>query len=327
MNAFTARLAIAALSALLDLTGLLPGALHPGKRVNHALRDVKDASRGRWLERRVIESRWQSFVLQRYVLGMDESSMRVFFDERVLYEGSTWPLDERRPLILAAPHFGAAGVGFLAAVHRMHRRRPINLFVDAGIPTRQLTALFEMAGLDLSRLMSGFAGSVEAARALRRGECLIMMPDVFSQGCQTLVVPFFGRLMRVAAATAFLALRTGALVVPVFATPGTNLTLRVLVDTPIDARRYAGDDDQQKIFMLTQALFARFESVFRFAPEHWHGWERLPGTSTAIDPAYRLDYDEPLRVLRAKCDARPHLVQEIPELDLIRKEHVWIRPR
>ena len=318
LRALTARCAITAFSLALDLSGLLPRPLHAGKRVNHALREVRDASRGRWLERRVLESRWQSFVLQRYVLGLDRDALDRFFEDSVRYDGSTWPLDERRPLILAAPHYGAAPVGFLAAVHRMRRRRPVHLFVDAENRARQLARLFDGAGVDVSQLHSGFAGSIAALRALRRGECLIMMPDVFDDFARTLVVPFYGRLLRVAAGTAFLALRSGALVVPVLATAGRRLTLDVRVDTAIDARRFSGDDSQ-KIFALTHALFARFESAFRATPEHWHGWEKLPAVSTAIDPAYRLDYDEPLQVLRAKCESLPHLVQEIPELDLIGK--------
>jgi hypothetical protein len=315
---FAAWLTMSALSFAIEFAGLLPARLHAGKRVNRALLGVRDASRGRWLERGVLESRCKSFVLQRYVLSLDRDALHQFFDERVRYDGSTWPLDERRPLILAAPHYGATTVGFLAAVHRMHRRRPVNVFFDAEIGSRQIVRLLDYAGVDVAQLQSGFAGSIEALRALRRGECLIMMPDAFDVSARTLVVPFFGRLLRVAAATAFLALRSNALVVPVFATAGTKLSLDVRVDTAIDARRFSGDESQ-KIFTLTHALFSRFESVFRGGPAHWRGWETFRRTSTEIDPAYRLDYDEPLQVLRAKCEALPHLLQEIPELDLICK--------
>jgi hypothetical protein len=317
-RALLARFAVTAFGLSSDFAGFLPARMHPGKRVNRALLGIRDASRGRWLERGVLESRWQSLVLERYVLGLEREALNQFFEDRVRYDGSTWPLDERRPLILAAPHFGAATVGFLAALHRMRRRRPVNLFFDPGHSARHTLGFFDRAGVESSQLHSGFAGSVAALRALRRGECLIMMPDALDEGARTLVVPFFGRLLRVAAGTAFLALRSNALVVPVFATAGSRLSLDVHVDTAIDARRFAGDESQ-KIFMLTHALFMRFESVFRSSPEHWHGWERFPKISTAIDPAYRLDYDAPLQVLRAKCEALPYLLQEIPELDLICK--------
>ena len=284
--------------------------------MNRALLGIRDAARGGWLERRVLASRWRSLVLQRYVLGLDRDALDHFFDERVRYDGSTWPLDERRALILAAPHYGAASVGLLAAVHRMHRHRPVNLFFDTEARKLQVAQLLDSAGIDVAQLHSGFAGSVEALRALRRRECLIMMPDVFQPGAQTVVVPFYGRLLRVAAGTAFLALRSNALVVPVFATAGRKLTLDVKVDTAIDARRFSGDEPH-KIFALSHTLYLRFESAFRSAPQHWHGWETFPRVSTAIDPAYRLDYDEPLQVLRARCETLPHLLQEIPELDLI----------
>lgn len=315
---FLAGAAMSASPLAAELAGFVPARWHPGKRVNEALAGVRDASRGHWLERSVVESRWLSVVLYRYVLGLGRDELHTFFEDRVRYDGSTWPLDERRPLILAAPHYGAAAVGFLAAVHRMHRRRPVNLFFHDEGGARRVVGFFDRAGFDVSQLHGGVSGSVAALRALRRGECLIMMPDECGTDARTLVVPFFGRLMRVAAGTAFLALRANAIVVPVFATAGSNLTLDVRVDTVIDARRFSGDE-QQRIFSLTHALFMRFESVFRSSPEHWRGWESFPGVSAAIDPAYRLDYDEPLRVLRAKCETLPYLVQEIPELDQICK--------
>jgi hypothetical protein len=316
-RSFAASFAMGAGSfAIFNFSGLVPRCVHPGKRVNRALKGVRDASRGGWLERRVLASRWRCYVLQRYVLGLDRDALHQFFEERVRYDGSTWPLDERRPLILAAPHYGAATVGLLAAVHRMHRRRPVNLFFDTDARKRHVARLLDSAGIDVAQLHSGFAGSVEALRALRRRECLIMMPDVFDHGAQTVVVPFYGRLLRVAAGTAFLALRSNALVVPVFATASRRITLDVKVDTAIDARRFSGDEPQ-KIFALSHTLFMRFESAFRSAPQHWRGWETLSNVSSEIDPAYRLDYDEPLQVLRARCESLPHLLEEIPELDLI----------
>lgn len=317
-RALRSRLAMSACSFVADFGGLLPSCLHPGKRVNRALLGVRDASRGRWLERRVLESRLQSATLHRYVARLNREELHQFLEERVRYDGSTWPLDERRPLILAAPHYGAASVGFLAAMHRMHRRRPINLLLDVEKRTQRAVGFFDRAGLDVAQLHSGFSGSVAALRALRRGECLVMMPDAYEREARTLIVPFFGRLLRVAAGTAFLALRSNALVVPVFATAGSKLTLDVRVDTAIDARRFSGDEEQ-RIFTLTHTLFMRFESMFRGRPEHWHGWETFPRISTDIDPAYRLDYDEPLQVLRAMCETLPYLVQEIPELALICK--------
>jgi hypothetical protein len=317
-RAFLAGVAMSAAPLAAEVAGFMPTRWHAGKRANQALAGVRDASRGHWLEKGVLESRWLSLVLYRYVLGLGRDELHTFFEDRVRYDGSTWPLDERRPLILAAPHYGASAVGFLAAVHRMHRRRPVNLFFNDESGARHVVGFFDRAGFDVSQLHGGVSGSVAALRALRRGECLIMMPDTFADDPRTLVVPFFGRLMRVAAGTAFLALRSNALVVPVFATAGSNLTLDVRVDTAIDARRFAGDEEQ-RIFSLSHALFMRFEAMFRGNPEHWHGWESFPGISTAIDPAYRLDYDEPLRVLRAKCETLPYLVQEIPELDQICK--------
>src|SRR5690606_14447958 len=86
-------------------------------------------------------------------------------------------------------------------------------------------------------------------------------------------------------------------------------------------------DDAQRTFMITRALIARFEAAFRTEPAHWHGWENLHRFSTAVDPAHRVDLDEPLRLLRAKCESIPDLLQAIPELAMLLEWHCHgVRP-
>ncbi len=127
--------AYGATSALsLHLSSLLPERMHPGKRACRALRDLRDAPSGPYFARAVLESRWRSRLLLSYVLGLSRSELRLFFDDRVVFEGAVFAtpmLDGSRPVILAAPHYGAAPVGYVAAVNRIGSRRPINLFYDA----------------------------------------------------------------------------------------------------------------------------------------------------------------------------------------------------
>ncbi len=132
-------------------------------------------------------------------------------------------------------------------------------------------------------------------------------------------MPFFGRLLRVAAGTAFFALRTDALIVPVFATPARQLGLRVALGRPIDSRRFFAFDEPQSIFMLTRALFASFEREMRRTPEHWHNWEIFPRVSRAVTPPGRLEDDAPMRLLRDKCMEQPQLLCDLPELELLMK--------
>jgi lauroyl/myristoyl acyltransferase len=210
-------------------------------------------------------------------------------------------------------------VGYVAAVQRIGSKKSINLFYDSSRSTPRLDRLFELSGLDTNTLLGSFTGVVAAMRALERNEWLVMMPDAFDDITHTIAVPFFGRMLRVAAGTAFFALRSDAWVVPVFAAPTRRLGVRVTLGRPIDSRRFFAFDEPQSIFMLTRALFACFEREMRRAPEHWHSWERFPHVSRAVTPPGRLEDDAPMRLLRDKCVAQPHLLHDLPELEFLMK--------
>jgi lauroyl/myristoyl acyltransferase len=315
--------AFAAVDLVVACVGSLPGhRWHAGLRACDALRDLRDAPSGPYFSRAVLASRWRAALLLRYAMQLPRPMLRGFLEDRVTYEGAAFAqhvFNGTRPVILAAPHYGAAPVGFLAAVHRMRGRTTLNLFYDTEHAAPQLTALFAHGGIDANQLLGGFAGVIAAMRALTRNEWLVMMPDAFDDLAHTLAVPFFGRMLRVAPGTAFFALRTGAWIVPVFAAPLRRLGLHVTIGRPLDPHRFAGTDEAQAIFMLTRALFASFEREIRRAPEHWHNWEVFPHVSRAVEPPGRLEDDAPLRLLKDLCEASPHLLQELPELELLIK--------
>ena len=305
-------------SLSLRLSSVLPERMHPGKRACRALQALRDAPSGPYFARALLESRWRSRLLLRHVLGLSRSELRRFFEDRATFDGAVFAkpvLDGSRPVILAAPHYGAAPVGYVAAVSRLGSTRPINLFYDSSHTSPRLIRLFEHSGVDTNTLLGNFNGVVAAMRALERNEWLVMMPDAFEDIAHTIAVPFFGRMLRVAAGTAFFSLRTDAWVVPVFAAPTARLGLRVTLGRPIDSRRFFAFDEPQSIFMLSRALFACFERELRRTPEHWHNWEMFPRVSTAITPPGRLEDDAPMRLLRDKCRAQPQLLHDLPELE------------
>ena len=304
------------------ISSLLPARIHAGKRACRALQDLREAPSGPYFMRAVLESRWRSKLLLSHVLSLPSPKLRRFFEERVLFEGAVLAapmLDGTRPVILAAPHYGPAPIGYAAAVHRVGAHRPINLFYDSARTPARLNQLFERSGVNTNALLGSFTGVVAAMRALERNEWLVMMPDAFDDITHTIAVPFFGRLLRVAAGTAFFALRSDALIVPVFATPARRLGVRVALGRPIDSRRFFSFDEPQSIFMLTRALFTCFERELRRTPEHWHNWEVFPRVSRAIAPPGRLEDDAPMRLLRDKCTEQPQLLQDLPELELLVK--------
>ena len=323
LNARLTASAFAAIDFMVASAGpLLAERWHYGQRACREVAHLRDAPSGPYFSRAVLAARWRAALLQRYALQLPRPMLRAFLDDRVSYEGAAFAqhvFNGTRPVILAAPHYGAAPVGFLAAVHRMRGRTTINLFYDTEHAAPQLTALFEHGGVDANRLLGGFPGVIAAMRALSRNEWLVMMPDAFDDLAHTLAIPFYGRMLRVAPGTAFFALRTGAWIVPVFAAPMRKLGLHVTMGRPLDPQRFAGIDEAQAIFLLMRALFAAFEREIRRTPEHWHNWEAFPHVSTAVQPPGRLEDDSPLRLLKDFCEASPHLLQDVPELELLVK--------
>jgi lauroyl/myristoyl acyltransferase len=295
---------------------------HPGMRACKALRNLRDAPSGPYFARAVLVARWRAALLLRYVLQLPRAQMRSFLMDRVTYEGAVFAqhaFNSSRPVILAAPHYGAAPVGFVAAVHRMAGHRVLNLFYDTQRTAPLLDRLFKHGGVDANTLLGGFPGVLSAMRALSRNEYLVMMPDAFDDITYTIAVPFFGRMLRVAPGTAYLALRSGAWIVPVFAAPTRQLGLHVTFGRPLDAHRFSSLDEAQAIFLINRALFASFEREIRRCPEHWHHWEVFPRVSTGVSPPGRLEDDAPLRLLRDKCELSPHLLEALPELELLVK--------
>lgn len=316
----------------------LPQRLHPGIRAFPGFAHVGGTISAAQFARAVLESRWRSLLLHRHVLQLQGHTLAEFLEHRIEYAGAACAsqiLAAPRPILFATPHYGAPTVACMAGARLMHGRRALNVFFDKPRHGAQLSPLFERAGIPSKRMLGGTAGIRAALRALERGECVAILPDVFDDLAQTVVVPFFGRLLRVAAGTAFLALRTDALIVPVFAEPRRDFGLRVTFDSPIDPRRLidgaahrcqtADDgparivplDERQAVFTLTRALFARIEEHLRRAPEHWHGWEKLPHVSTSLGAPADMNDATLLRALKAKFHALPEPVQDIPELEFL----------
>lgn len=309
-------------AAVSATTALVPRRVHPGWYVCRTLDAIRDAPGGPYFARAWLASRWRCRLLMRYLLQLTRPQFRTFLEDSISYEGTAYAqhvFNTDRPVILASPHYGVAPIGFVAAAHRMGSRRAINLFCDPERTTPRIMLLFERAGVDSAALLGGFSGALSATRALMRNEHLVMMPDVFDDVANTFAVPFFGRMMRVAAGTAFLALRTSAWIVPVLAAPRRHLGVHVTVCRPIDASRFAPFEEAQAIFMLTRVMFTLFEREIRRSPEHWEHWPLLPQVSTGVEPPGRLDEDAPLRLIKDRCEASPHLLEDVPELELLVK--------
>jgi lauroyl/myristoyl acyltransferase len=298
---------------------LLPEGLHPGKRAHRAITALQASTVGRGFPRAMLEAVLRAQLLKRNVSRFPAAALRAFCAQNIEYGGeftAAQVLAETRPLIFATPHYGAPLVGCVALAHLMHGRKVLNAFYDKERYGAELGPFLERGGLRAAASLGGLAGVRTAMRALTRGECLAILPDAFEHIEQTLVVPFFGRLLRVASGTAFLALRSRALIVPAFAVPRRKFGLCMTFGNPIDPASISADDESQALFTLTHLLFARIEAQLRLAPEHWLYWATLPRVSTPFG-APPLGDPQLIEALKAKFRALPPAVQDIPELELL----------
>ena len=316
-----ARLAYSGSHALATIAArLLPANWNPGLRAYEVVAELGLAPGRTAFATAVLESFLRSLVLQRYLVTLDSDALRAFVERRVAFEGVMAPprlFSETRPLIFATPHYGAPVAALVASAQLLRGSRTLNVFYDKAQQSEHLQYFFARAGIQTHGQLGGLSGIRNSLRALERGECLAILPDAFEDIAQTLVVPFFDRLLRVASGTAFLALRSGALIVPTFAMPARTLGLHVQVGDPIDPLRLGPVDQAQAIFALSRLLFVRIEEQLRFAPEHWRNWEMLPAVSTAIGTRAELNDSELLLALQAKLHALPPALQDIPELELL----------
>jgi lauroyl/myristoyl acyltransferase len=299
---------------------LLPDGSHSGKGARRAIVALQATTVDAKFPQAMLEAAWRAQLLHHHVSRLRMPALAAFLEEQVDYAGALAPaeiLQETRPLIFATPHYGAPAVGCLALAHLMRGRRVLNVFYDKERHGAEIAPFLERGGLQATASLGGLAGVRAALRALGRGECLAMLPDAFNDVDPTLVVPFFGRLLRVASGVAFLALRSRALIVPAFAVPRRKFGLGVTFAAPIDPLRIAADDERQALFTLTHLLFTRIEAQLRLAPQHWRYWSVLPQVSTALDTPASLSEPRLIEALRAKLHALPPAVQDIPELELL----------
>lgn len=300
------------------ISPLLPGVLHPGRRAQRELATI--ASTRGWASdgvvRAILASRWRSALLLHLVRQLDGTYLRAFIDTRVQFRNAhafTEASTSGRPLILATPHTQVSVLACLAAARKLAKERPFAILYGRESHNGGIGKLVESIGVPAT-LLHGFAGAVRAIEVLRRGGCVATMPDAFHDVADTVAVPFLGRWLRVAAGIAFLAQRSGAVVLPGYARPVRGLIVRVDVGEPIDATNAGAEEERQVAFAVTCQLFAQVERLIARAPEHWVYLERLRRLSTPMELARSPGSRDLAAALAVRCRDNPALLRRVPEL-------------
>lgn len=174
------------------------------------------------------------------------------------------------PVIFVTPHYGPFAMGCLKAVLDMGHDKKINAFYDP--PEKNpTTAIYKEVlsslGDNFNPIFNDSRGLVRAIKCLKNKQILTMMPDVFDLSGQSISIPFFGHFTTAMAGTAFLALKTNALIMQAYCVPDNHGGVTCMLNEPFQFEQ--SNDFEQDVYTLTSRLFASIEQQLKCAPEHW----------------------------------------------------------
>jgi KDO2-lipid IV(A) lauroyltransferase len=106
-------------------------------------------------------------------------------------------------------------------------------------------------------------------RLLKDGETVAVLIDQNVRRDDGVFVEFFGRPAATTPVASWLAVKTGAALVPVFTLPLADGRYRLIYEKPVDSRLYAGPDQRQTVQNLTQHCARILEGYVRRNPEFW----------------------------------------------------------
>lgn len=187
------------------------------------------------------------------------------------------------PIIMVSPHFGCFALGALWAVARVAQKRAVGVFYnppELNAYSQVMTRLLLSISDNVRPIMNDRPGMVSAARLLKAGGALIMMPDAFSNNESTLFVPFFSRLVRAMPGIAYFSRRSGAPIIPGYSYWHGLHQYKVVVEAPLP--KFQSSDSKADIWLTTRAIFKSMEDKIVENPEQWMLLNSLPQQATAI---------------------------------------------
>jgi KDO2-lipid IV(A) lauroyltransferase len=174
---------------------------------------------------------------------------------------------------LIGPRLAAGGYPFCVVVKHPADKRFAELFDD-------YRARVGVSTISAKPRRNAVRGIV---KALRENRIVLVIADEFKSG--EILVDFFGLKVPAPRGPATLALRTGAVTLPVFAVRRPDNSVLVSIDAPIEP--IASDDLESSVVATTARYTARLEQVIRQYPAQWN-WLGLPRHSTLISDAERV---------------------------------------
>ncbi|MGI8913802.1 MAG: lysophospholipid acyltransferase family protein [Chloroflexota bacterium] len=141
--------------------------------------------------------------------------------------------------------------------------------VDEGVVSRAVAGSRQRAGMSVVEQSKAARPTI---RALRQNSVVILVADLVKD-FRAARVQLFGRETYLPAGPAYLAVRTGATVIPVIAIRQADNTSVITVEPPLypDPRANPVDEAHR----ISQAIADYFQQVIRGHPEQWYPYRRL----------------------------------------------------
>ena len=233
----------------------------------------------------------------------DRAQIEEFLRDSVRVEHADRLLDlPAGPTIVFSAHYGLPIAGALATAKLLQGRTRLNTFFASpkdNPSTAGYAELLGRSGFGVNCILVNARATVLALRALKAGEALTMQPDVYdNRYASAVLVPFLNSLAYVMTGTAYLALRSGARVVPAFTRVERDGRVVFTYDPPLEFTPTG--DEAKDLYRLTCAIHRAIEAQVRAAPEQWVYWQILddltvpgvvlPANRTGDDDAWRGAY-------------------------------------
>ncbi len=173
-------------------------------------------------------------------------------------------------LVLATAHFGNFDLVGQVLAGRSFRVTALAEPLQPPQLFRLVTSLRNSQGLNFEPV--GPAALRAVIRALRRGEIVGLACDRDLQG-NGLSLPFFGREARLPAGAVFLALKTGAPIVPAFVVREKNNTFTAFIEEPMVFGKT--DNEEKTVRKGARMMASLLEKYIGLYPDQWVVFESI----------------------------------------------------
>lgn len=178
-------------------------------------------------------------------------------------------LERGKGVICVTPHLGNWELGGYVLAQKGYPIHILTLKEESPFLSRYEKKLRQMAGIHpivIDPKEKPNLAILEIAKCLRRNEIVAMVADRTYDG-QAVEVDFFDLPTLLPAGAIYLALETGAAVIPVFVIQNEEMKYWGIIDEPIPLKRDI--DKNEAVRQGVQEMAKRFERIIRQYPDQW----------------------------------------------------------